>query len=145
MLPPIWRKPRWVALIFALCRPITLLYAESTGVYTKLKRRAACDGSIIALEYLIATEFSCGVKIIESNTGDNVFLKQRNEPLIGTHIFTRNSQDRLYLKGKEGYAIDVDYKVNMLETVTPESLLQIHAIVGIYNSAGFTYKVEING
>ncbi len=142
MLPPIWRKERWVGLLLAISKPLAELYKESVGVFEGLKRRAACDGSIIALEHLIKEEFKKEVKIIEGNTGKRVFLKQPYEPLDGAYLHKERGTRKLFLTPRGGYETDYDYIVKLQETVGEETIQRITAVIGIYNSAGFTYKVE---
>ncbi len=143
MLPPIWRKPRWLALLVSITEPLAQLYTESTGIYEKLKRRAACDGSIIALEHLIETEFNKKVKITEPNYTGRIYLKQRNEQLRGAKLHKRG-QGWVYLYGRGLSSIGgYDYTVKLLEPADQETAQRIAAVTGIYNSAGFTYNVEI--
>lgn len=141
ILPPIWRKPKWVGLLQSISKPVQDIYTETTGVFLRLKRRAACDGSVIALEYLLEEEFGKRVKIIETNFGSRSYIKQRGEALKGIHLHSR-ADGGVYLHQRGAMDVDTDYTVKMLEPETnPETIQRIAAVVRIYNATGFTYKV----
>ena len=135
LLPPIYRKYAWVALLYALTAPFDSFFQSQAAIYTKARRRAGCDGSVIALTFLIKQEFGIDISFEDGEGGSRQYLRQRAENIGGVYF------GAWFIFGREESPVGgVDYTVHAPGT-TAETRARIKSVLMLYNSAGFTFEV----
>lgn len=135
LLPPIYRRPRWLGLLVALAAPVASMWERGRSWHAAHSRRAGCDGSVIALTYLVREEFGVAITFADASGGSRRYMRQRGESLAGLYLGSWFVYGRAEVPNA-GY----DYLVHAPGT-DAETRARIKSVIALYNSAGFTYDV----
>ena len=105
------------------------------NAYLKARRRAGCDGSVIALTFLVKQEFGIDITFEDGLCGTRRYIKQRGENLKGAVL------GQWYIYGRdESTSKGYDYTVHA-PGADAETRSRIYSVINIYNSAGFSFTV----
>lgn len=130
-----YRGNAFVAMLSSLLAPLSVIYTNAVTVATKAKRRAGCDGSIIAITYLIKQEFGVDIEFKNGLSGSRRYIRKRGESLQGVAI------GHWYIYGRTESPNGLyDYIVTAPNTDS-ETKQRIKSVIALYNSAGFVFDV----
>lgn len=135
------RLPKWQNFLYAQTAPFTkwfvLFFADR---HTNL-RRSVCDGSVIALTKLIKVEFGIDIEFADSDENNEVFIGMKDEADVKRMTLGTKTETPALL-GTMKDVLNVDYIVKVPAGTNAETIARISALVGMYNSAGYNYRVE---
>jgi hypothetical protein len=135
------RLPKWQNFLYAQTKPFDKWFALFlTDRHTNL-RRSICDGSVIALTKLIKVEFGIDIEFADSDENNEVFVGMKNETDV-QRMTVGTKNETATLLGTMKDILNVDYIVKVPVGTDAETIARISSIIGMYNSAGYNYRVE---
>ncbi len=135
------RLPKWLGFVMSVVKPMQIYFMRFLKKRHNNIRRRLCDGSVIALTKLIKSEFDIDITINDGTENNEVFVGTKSEMDIYTLFIGRKNDSKKCLLGTMNEMLTVDYTVNVPSSVDDETIERMYAVIDLYNSAGFNFKI----
>jgi len=134
------RLPKWIAFVMSVIKPFEIWYSSFLAERIKNVRRRLCDGSVTALTMLIKKEFDVVIEFIDSAESNEKFIGTKAENDVSRLLLGMKTEVPL-LTGTMNETLAFDYLVKIPLSTSNETAERIRAVLNIYNSAGYNFKI----
>lgn len=146
-LPVGWSKPRILAFLKAILKPVQLLEDNFVALVSKSRREANFTGQVIYLEHLLNDKFDPTQRRIYIDDGQEnilppfVFNKIEDRP---NYLYNKSeNKPKFYLYNKSEFFTSADFVVFVPSSILTASLqIEIERQVNYYKQAGKIFEVQ---